>query len=927
MQRMNPKEQPVEVNYPISAAQVLAMQAENDPEKAIRGYSHMEGDHPMPVFDIQLQQGKYLNQVQSLLEQHQQLFNEKLIPGGNKHFEPVQIKLKDETPSWTPGHFVSAGPQQKAATEIIHGLCQDGIMEEVKHARWNSPMIMVKEKLNPQTSKDYRLCIDFREINKKVIRERFTLPNTTELARRAAGRKYMSSLDLKHGFHQFPLHPNSMDYTSFCVPHLGKSFRFRTLPMGLSNSPEIFSKMLQQELSDIIDFERCFLYIDDILIATDTIEEHIELLTKLIKRLSKLNLKLSPNKCELCATSINYLGYVLNQHGIGVGTKKQNVIKSYPRPDTRKELQSFLGTCGYFRRLIRNFAAKTIALTDMVKSEATKLVWTPKAEEQFEKIKLELANLPLIAPLDTSKPLYLETDASGEAIGAVLLQDYQNTRRPVEFFSKKLSANEKKWTLNELETFALVAAVEKWSNLLRSVEGKKIAYTDSRTAVAAPRTDLSAKRGRWGAVLMDHDIELVYKPGRLNNVADALSRIPQMEKKQEQVLMQQESKEKAELTEQKRFVQPDAVQSVLHTAHQISGHQATDKMLFLLRDHKWPGKLEDVKDFVRNCDACQRASKRGPDTMAPQQSTLTSLRDRSHSYSCDEVGPFTKSHRSKVLTVVNMSTGYLELAAMKNSQVPTLIQTLDRILFSRFGSPKYLVMDGAKSHASKQFQGAMLERGTQVRLTTPGRAKGNGLAEIANRFVGEKVLAFHLEQPKLSLETVLSKVQFAWNATPNKTTGLSPHFLMFGQDARTALTEVESSTDWWHSYGEAVAKAEVKRDHVIKQRNDRANAATKKPPTFKIGDSVLYFNKDQKTGSIGHLTPKWLEAKVVAIHGNSLSLTKPNQRQTFIRNADQCKLYRKRFEDESSGRGEADVRSDTAHVLSYKEVTMLQHSV
>ena len=203
----------------------------------------------------------------------------------------------------------------------------------------------------------------------------------------------------------------------------------------------------------------------------------------------------------------------------------------------------------------------------------------------------------------------------------------------------------------------------------------------------------------------------------------------------------------------------------------------------------------------------------------------------------------------------------------------------------------------------------MKERNVEVKLTTPGRAKGNGLAEIANKFIGEKIRALHLEDPTMSLELMLYKVQFAWNITPNSTTGLSPFYLTYGQEARTILSKDAESSMWWNDYGAAIQKAEAKRLHVIQQRNERKNASTKPSYEFSAGDRILYWNDDQKTGVIGKLQIKWHEATVKSVKDNTLILTKGKGKgKPFVRNADQCKPFRAETVDSFSGEGGSIVR-------------------
>lgn len=420
-------------------------------------------------------------------------------------------------------------PYPAAYTEEVNKqitkLLSDGIIRPSRSA-WTAPVWIVPKKSDASGEKKFRMVIDYRKINEKTNPDRYPMPEINYVIDQLKGQKYFSTLDLASGFHQIKMKESDIEKTAFSINN-GK-YEFTRMPFGLKNAPAIFQRAIDDVLRDHIG-KICYVYIDDVIVFGKTLEEHLQNLNIILKTLNEANLKIQMDKSEFLHQEVEFLGYIICSEGVKPNNNKIEVIKKYPEPRTIKELRSFLGMLSYYRRFVKDFAKIAKPLTNLLRGEGN-----PKSNKQinltlegklcFEKMKNLLSSSDILIYPDFSKTFILTTDASDFAIGAVLSQGEIGRDKPIHFASRTLSRTEEKYSVPEKEMLAIFWALTTFRNYLYGAKMKILTDHQPLTFALSPK-NTNAKLKRWKAYLEEHDYEIVYKPGRANVVADALSRI------------------------------------------------------------------------------------------------------------------------------------------------------------------------------------------------------------------------------------------------------------------------------------------------------------------------------------------------------------------------------------------------------------------
>jgi len=326
----------------------------------------------------------------------------------------------------------------KAARAEFQSLIQQGICEP-SSSPWASPLHMVRK-----ADGTWRPCGNYRRLNKVTTPDRYPVPHLHDFTHRLHGCKIFTTLDLNKAFHQIPVVPEDRPKTAVITPF--GLFQFNRMTFGLCNAAQTFQRLMDIVLRGI---EYAFCYIDDILIASTTPEQHAIHVREILSRLQQHGLSINVEKCTFGAEKVRYLGHTINKDGIAPLQDRIAAIKNYPKPNTVKELRRFLGFIIFYRRMLKGAALYQASLHKLAsvtgKEDKRKISWTPETQEAFEQCKKQLEEATLLAHPKEGAPLILQTYASDTAIGAALQQFQGDKYVPLSFFSQKLTETQKNY--------------------------------------------------------------------------------------------------------------------------------------------------------------------------------------------------------------------------------------------------------------------------------------------------------------------------------------------------------------------------------------------------------------------------------------------------------------------------------------------------
>jgi len=411
--------------------------------------------------------------------------------------------------------------------EATKSQINDEIEEMLKHniikpskSPWNAPVLCVPKKKDENGTMRYRIVVDFRSLNTITKPFIYPIPLITDILDSLGNSQYFSTLDLKSGFYQVPIHPRDATKTAFSTPK--GHFEFTRMPMGLKNSPSTFQKLMNTVIYELGNF-KALVYLDDIIVAGDTIEEHNENLAKVLEALVGHNLKVETKKCKILKNELEFLGHVINKEGVKPTRENVKAIEQMKHPGNIRELRSFLGTINFYAKFIENIAEIRKPLNELLRKD-TVFSWTKDCENAFEQLKRCLMSEPLLVRPNYRDRFVITTDASLHAIGAVLSNE-TNMERPIAYASRSLGSAERKYHTIEKELLAIVWAVDYFKHY---IFGQKfIIYTDHRPLVSLwSLNENSSTLTRLRLRLQGIECEIRYKKGKENIVADFLSRLP-----------------------------------------------------------------------------------------------------------------------------------------------------------------------------------------------------------------------------------------------------------------------------------------------------------------------------------------------------------------------------------------------------------------
>ena len=396
----------------------------------------------------------------------------------------------------------------------IDYMLSNGIIEP-SHSEWSSPCLLVDK-----GDGGYRFCTDFRKVNLVTKADSYPIPRIEDCIDKVGSSQYVSKFDLLKGYWQVPLTPRAREISAFVTP--AGFYQYRVMPFGMKNAPATFQRMIHQVIDGL---EGCEGYIDDIIVFSDTWEQHLQRVKAFLTSLRHAQLTVNLAKCEFGQACVTYLGHVVGRGEIRPIHAKVDAIVNFPVPTNKSQLMRFLGMVGYYRKFCNNFAVVAEPLTRLLQKKQT-YIWKEDQRAAFGKVKRLLTSAPVLAMPDFERPFIIHVDASDLGLGAVLMQEsIEKLEHPIGYFSQKFNKSQKNYSTSEKEALALILSLQHFEFYIVPAKFPIDIYTDHNPLVFLNRIKNKNQRLlRWSLSLQEYNLNIMHIPGRRNVVADALSR-------------------------------------------------------------------------------------------------------------------------------------------------------------------------------------------------------------------------------------------------------------------------------------------------------------------------------------------------------------------------------------------------------------------
>ena len=452
--------------------------------------------------------------VEKMLKTHREVFACSGESLGRTEITKHSIKTRSEMPIKQHVRRPPFHLKEEADGEVQKMLKQDVI--EPSESPWASPVVLVRKKDN-----SLRYCIDYRKLNSVTVKDSYPLPRIDESLDSLGGSKFFSTLDLASGYWQIELDEDAKQKSAFCTT--SGLYQFKVMPFGLTNAPATFQRLMERVLSSL-QWQICLIYIDDIIIFSQTLDEHITRLDEILRRLRKAGLKLKPKKCDLFQHKVTYLGHVVGQDGIETDPSKIDKIKEWPEPTTVTEIKAFLGLCSYYRRFVKNFSSIARPLVKLTEKDV-EFKWSSDQETAFQTLKRSLMSSPILSYPQAEGEFVLDTDACDFGIGAVLSQVQNGEEKVISYASRTLGKAERKYCVTRKELLAVIYFTQHFKHFLY---GRHFTVRTDHGSLRWLRNfkNPEGQIARWIEILETYDFTIEHRPGVKHGNADALSRRP-----------------------------------------------------------------------------------------------------------------------------------------------------------------------------------------------------------------------------------------------------------------------------------------------------------------------------------------------------------------------------------------------------------------
>lgn len=776
-----------------------------------------------------------------------------------KEFSSV---FKDELPGLPPDrgihHLIDTGdakpisrpPYKMSPLELdelqkqIKELLKLGLIRP-SSSPWGAGVLFVRKKPDPGSDKPgaLRMCIDYRAVNKYTIRNSSSLPRIDECLERLGGARYFTSLDLKSGYHQIRISPEDVPKTAFNTRY--GQFSWLVLPFGLCNAPPVFQALMNSLLAKYVD-KTVLVYLDDILIYSKTYEEHKIHVRQVLDILKKENLIANLRKCEFGKSELTFVGFRISREGISPSPDKVKAVQNWPKMTNVQEVRQFIGFAQFYKRFIKNFASIAAPLTDLTRGTGIKtrpIIWTNECQNSFDHLKKLLSSSPVLQVVDMDKPFRIEVDASDRGCGAVLLQPGDDPLlpwHPICFESKKYAPSESKLPAQEKELLGILHALRVWRCY---VEGCLAGYTIFSDHLPLEyfqsKENPPSRLVRWINELELYSPKIVYKPGKENQVPDALSRLPFTDIPDPEpmepdflyavwdkfptsirydwpLLLIPDSRTRVQSDELKSLLDKEAVHFHITTNrvfrrvivdnttketklvpflpfseradtvanyHNSFGHAGYKSMIkFLTPRFWWPSLKNDLQHWLSICPSCQvnsRKPRAHQDEMHPLK--IPTAFDRWHLDFLDL--PLTTKGNRWLIVGVDYATNWCVARAVPIASKEAVADFIYTEIVMNFGAMSEIVTDRGANFTSELVRAYLKRIGTHLKLISAYHPRTNSKAERFNGVI-KQMLRKYTNGALHRWDDFVQAALWACRIRVHSTTGFSPFYLTYGREPR-----------------------------------------------------------------------------------------------------------------------------------------------
>ena len=707
---------------------------------------------------------------------------------------------------------------------------------------FSSPVLLVKKK-----DGSWRFCTDYRSLNAVTIKDRFPIPTVEDMLDELHGAAYFTKLDLRAGYHQVRVQPSDIHKTAFRT-HNGH-YEYLVMPFGLSNAPSTFQAIMNAIFRPHLR-KFILVFFDDILIYSPTWEMHLHHVTQTLDILKQQQFYLKASKCAFGKQELEYLGHIISHQGVKVDSNKIEAMVAWPQPANISELRGFLGLTGYYRKFVRNYGLIARALTNLLKKG--QFSWNAEAEEAFQTLKKAMTTTPILAMPNFNDTFIVETDASGNGIGAVL----QQQGKPIAFMSRALGVSKCSWSTYAKEMLAVVEAIRVWRPYLLGQHF--IIQTDQRSLKYLLEQRITTpEQQKWVAKLLGYDYEIQYRPGRENSAADALSRRPASPTLHNlfvpQLAIWEEIKHAATTDDymavvsnlvqtqpegpftarnglfffKGRIVVPSDVtlrNKLIYEAHdtKIGGHSG------VLRTFKkvatqfyWPSMHKSVQEYVKSCDTCQRTKS---ETLPPA-GLLQPLFIPCQVWDDITIDFITglplSQGKDTIFVVVDRLSKYAHFMSLSHPFTAKVVA--DKFVegvVKLHGMPRSIISDRDPIFISKFWQEFFTMSGTKLKMSSAYHPQTDGQSEVVNRCLEQYLRSFVHQWPR-RWHSFLHWAELWYNTTFHASTGMTPYQALYGRPPPT-LPEYFDGTTPVHEVDQAL----LHRDELLLQLKQHLTTAS-----------------------------------------------------------------------------------------------------